>query len=83
VVNKETKAFNPTLLFPCKMSWDFGKKSKSDDILNTWKMTFQVSDLKGKQFLNLLDDDNNIIEPSYVKEGSWLKYFGYSNSLYV
>jgi len=33
--------------------------------------------------LDLLDDDNNIIEPSYVKEGSWLKTFGYLNSLYV
>ena len=35
VVDKETKAFNPTPLFPCKTSWDFGKKSESDDILNT------------------------------------------------
>ena len=44
-------------------------------------MTFQASDLKGKQFLNLLDDNNNIIEPSYVKGGSWLKVFSHSNSL--
>ena len=46
-------------------------------------MMFQASDLKGHQFLDLLDDDNNIIEPSYVKGGSWLKTFGYSNSLCV
>ena len=46
-------------------------------------MTFQASDLKGKQFLDLLDDNNNIIEPSYVKEGSWLKVFDHSNSLYM
>ena len=83
IVNKETKAFNSTSLFPCKISWDFGKKSESDDILNTWKMIFQASDLKGKQFLNLLDGDNNIIEPSYIKGGSWLKSFSYSNSLCV
>jgi len=44
-------------------------------------MTFQASDLKGKQFLNLLDDNYNIIEPSYIKGGSWLKVFSYSNSL--
>ena len=44
-------------------------------------MTFQASDLKGKQFLDLLDGDNNIIEPSYAKEGSWLKVFSHSNSL--
>ena len=49
--------------------------------MNTWKITFQVSDLKGKQFLDLLDGGNNIIEPSYIKRGSWLKSFSYSNSL--
>jgi len=81
VIDKETKAFNPTPLFPCKTSWNFGKKSESDNILNTWKMTFQVLDLKGKQFLNLLDGDNDIIEPSYIKEESWLKSFSHSNSL--
>ena len=30
-------------------------------------MTFQALDLKGSQFLNLLDDYFNNIEPSYVK----------------
>jgi len=42
---------------------------------------FQTSDFKGNQFLNLLNDDNNIIKLSYVKEGSWLKVFGHLNSL--
>ena len=69
VVNNETKSFNPTLLFPCKSSWDFSKKNKCDDLANRWKMTFQVSDLKGKNFLDLLDSDNKIIEPSYIKGG--------------
>ena len=31
---------------------------------------FQASNLKENQFLDLLDEDNNIIEPTYVKEGS-------------
>jgi len=31
---------------------------------------FQASNLKGKQFLDLLDDNNNIIKLSYVKGGS-------------
>ena len=44
-------------------------------------MTFQALDLKGNQFLDLLDNNNNIIELSYVKEGLWLKMFGHSNSL--
>ena len=83
MVDKETKVFNPVPLFSSKMSWDFSKKSECNDILNIWKMTFQALDLKGKQFLNLLDEDNNIIEPSYAKGGSWLKIFGHSNSLYA
>ena len=44
-------------------------------------MMFQASNLKGNQFLDLVDDDNNIIEPIYIKEESWLKVFGYLNSL--
>ena len=44
---------------------------------------FQASDLKGNQFLDLLDDNNNIIEPSYTKGGLWLKLIGHSNSLCV
>ena len=69
-VNKETKTFNLTPLYLCKTSWDFSKKSKSNDILKVWKMLFQASDLKENQFLDLFNDDNNIIEPSYVKGGS-------------
>ena len=56
---------------------------QNDNVLNVWKMTFQASDLKEKQFLNLLDDNNNIIKPSYTKGGSWLKVFSHSNSLCV
>ena len=81
VVDKETKASNPILLFPTKTSYDFSKKRESNDILNVWKMTFQASDLRGKQFLDLLDDDDNIIEPFYTKGGSWSKVFGHSNLL--
>ena len=80
-INKETKTFNLIILFPCKISWDFSKKSKSNTILELWKMMFQASNLKENQFLDLLDEDNNIIEPTYVKGGSWLKIFGHSNSL--
>jgi len=44
---------------------------------------FQVSDNKGRNFLDLLDDNLSTIESMYSKEGSWLKYFGYSNLLYT
>jgi len=60
-VNKETKTFNLTPLYPCKNSWEFSKKSESNNILNIWKMMFQASDLKGNQFLDLPDNNNNII----------------------
>ena len=69
-VDKKTKMFKPLPLYPCKNSWDFSKKYESNDILNVWKMTFQASNLKGNQFLDLVDNDNNIIEPTYVKGGS-------------
>jgi len=80
-VDKETKKFNLVPLFPCKNSWEFSKKCESDNILNVWKITFQASNLKGSQFLDLVDDNNNPIEPTYAKGGSWLKSFGHSNSL--
>ena len=41
---------------------------------------FQASDLK-ENHLDLLDDDNKIIEPTYIKDGLWLKLIGHSNLL--
>ena len=46
-------------------------------------MFFQVSDFKGKQFLDLLDNNLNIIESLYIKGEPWIKHFGHSNLLYV
>ena len=80
-VDKDSKLFHPILFYPCKISWDFCKKTDSDDIINQWKMKFQAFDRKGKHFLDLLDDDFNIIKPSYMKGGLWLQVFGHSNSL--
>ena len=42
-VDTDTKSFNLTPLLPNKNSWDFSKKSESDNIINKWKMTFQAS----------------------------------------
>jgi len=75
VVDKDSKAFNPLPVFPCKMSWDFSRKIKCNDAIKNWKMTFQALDLKGSQFLDLLDDYFNNIELSYVKRESWLEKF--------
>ena len=66
---KKQKKFNLTLIFLCKSSWEFSRKNKCDNILNSWKMLFQVSDDKDQHFLELLDDNLNPIEPSVVKGG--------------
>ena len=42
---------------------------------------FQVSNLKGRSFLDLINSNDSILEPSYYKGSTWLKYFGYSNTL--
>jgi len=42
-------------------------------ILSQWKMLFQALDSKGKNFLDLLDDDLNPLEPSSIKGGPWLQ----------
>jgi len=80
-VDKETKKFNLVSFFPCKNSWEFSKKYKSNNILNVWKMTFQALNLKESQFLDLVDNDNNPIKPIYTKDGLWLKSFGHSSLL--
>ena len=80
-IDKDSKSFNPTPIFPYKTSWDYCKKTDSDDVIKQWKMQFQASDRKGNNFMDLLDDDSNVIEPSYIKGGAWLQVFGHSNSL--
>ena len=44
-------------------------------------MTFQALDAKEQQFLELLDNNLNPIEPSYAKGRPQLKSFGHLNSL--
>jgi len=80
-VDKDSKSFSISPSYPSKTSWDFCKKSDCDELIKLWKMTFQASDRKGNHFLDLLDDDLNVIEPSYSKGGPWLQAFGHSNSL--
>ena len=71
-VDHESKSFNLMPIFPCKTSWNFSRKSKCDNILCNWKMTFQASDGKRNHFLNLLDVNFNFIELFYTKGGPWL-----------
>ena len=80
-INKDSKSFNPTPSFLCKISWDYCKKTNSNNIINQWKMMFQALDGKGKHFLDLVDNNLNIIESAYTKGRPWLQVFGHSNSL--
>ena len=81
IVDKETKKFNLTSIFSYRSFWDLSRKNECNTILNNWKMSFQVLYNKGQNFLELLDDNLKLIEPSVSKDGLWLKYFSYSNLL--
>ena len=48
-----------------------------------WRMNFQVSDLKGRNFLELLNNNSNPLKLSTIKGGLWLKYFSHSNFLCI
>ena len=82
-IDKDSKSFNLSPIFPCKIFWDYCKKIDSDNIINQWKMTFQALDGKGRHFLDLVDNNLKDIEPSYTKGGPWLQIFGHSNLLYA
>jgi len=82
-VDKEIKQLNIDPIFLCKLSWDFSKKEECDSILQNWQMIFQASDYKGNNFLDLVNDNNSPIRPTYSKEEAWLKHLGHSNSLCV
>ena len=42
-------------------------------------MTFQMSEDKGHNFLELLDNNNNPLELIYSKSGTWLKFVMYKS----
>ena len=80
-VDSETKFFRLTPIYPSKLSWDFSRKLECNDLANRWKIMFQALDLKDNQFLDLINSDNKLLEPSYIKGGLWLQNFSHSNSL--
>ena len=69
LVDKDSKNIVSTPSFPCKSSWDFCRKNECNSILSQWRMLFQAADSKGRNFLDLLDDNLNPIEPSSIKGG--------------
>jgi len=83
MVNKDTRSFKASCYFLCKSSWDFSKKCFCNNIVFQWKTSFQMSDLKGKNSLKLLDSDFKPLVPSNIKSSLWLQHFGHSNLLYT
>jgi len=71
-INKDSKSFNPQPILLSKISWDYCKKIDSNNIISLWKMIFQALDGKGRQFLDLVDNNSEDIEPSYIKGDLWL-----------
>jgi len=70
VIDRETKKFCPFLTLSWKLSWDFSKKMKCNNLINYWKMTFQALDDKEYNFLKLLDDEDKLPELTYSKGGT-------------
>ena len=46
-------------------------------------MTFQTSNLKENQYLELLDDSYHTITSTYIKRDFWINQFDYLNFLYA
>jgi len=73
--------FNIFPIYSCKLLWDFCRKCNCDIILAQWRRSFQASDYKGKNFLELCDDNLFPLIPSTIKGGLWLQHFGHLNTL--
>jgi len=69
-IDNKMKLFNLAPMLPNKNFWDFSKKSECNDIISKWKMTFQASDSKERNFLDLVNNDDNILELTYSKGGT-------------
>jgi len=75
-VDKESKHIKTDPIFLSKTSWEFSRKEECDTIVKQWQMYFQASEYKGRNFLELNDNDHQPICPTYSKGGAKLKHFG-------
>jgi len=69
LVDKETKHLKIDLTFLSKSSWESSKKEKCDSLVQKWQMIFQALNFKGRNFLELTDNNNILIHPIYTKRG--------------
>ena len=74
-INKDSKSFYLTSAYPCKISWDYCKKTDSDNIINQQKMTFllwDALDMNNFYFLfSLFSDFIGIFVFFFLSFGWW------------
>ena len=81
LVDKEPKLHRMIPILLSKILQEFSKKEECNNIVKKWQSNFQASNYKGRQFLDLNDDDNQFIHLTYFKDRAWLKYLVLSNLL--
>jgi len=69
VVDKNIKKFDLVPLYSDKESWNHSKKKECNNIIREWYLTFKLSNLKGRNFLLLLNNNLLEIKLAYTKEG--------------
>ena len=77
--SQSNKCLQPTQSLAKRLRSSVAKKSVI--LISQWEMYFQATDWKGRQFLDLTNNEGAVIAPFYAKGGAWLKYFGRSPSL--
>ena len=58
LVDKKSKHLRINPIFTRKSSWEFSRKEKCSSIVHKWQMYFQASEYKGRNFLDLNDNNN-------------------------
>jgi len=62
-----------------KNSFLLSSKNKCDSLLDSWKTSFHDSKKKEQLFLDFEDNKEQVIKPTYTKEGLWLPLIGILN----
>ena len=83
IVDKEIKKLDLASNFLYKSLRDFSRKNKYNEVLNSWRITFQALDSKGQCFLEFLNENLKLIELLYFKGGLQLNFFKHSNLICV
>lgn len=68
LVDKELKLHRMNPILPSKTLWEFSKKEECNSIIRKWQIYFQASDYKGRNFLELNDDDSQPIYSIYIQK---------------